>query len=375
MLITKVEVFQIDVPLKEPFIISYHRFETMPAVIIKIDTDEGITGYGESVPDEHVTGESVYSVREALKHQLVPAILHTDPTNIQQIHLKMNRALVSNGAAKAAIDIACYDILGKQANLPVYKLLGGRKEAPLTIPRVLSIFEPEVLAKQAKEAVNDGYDELKMKLGTTPEEDVARVKAVREAIGPEVLIRVDVNQGWGTVQTARHTMKQLEPYDVTWVEQPIRQMDVSLFKRLKERVAQPLMADESMVNAQNLRTLIEDQSVDYINIKLMKSGGIYPAYQLATQAELFGIACQVGSMVETSVASAAGFHVAAAKDNIISTEISGPTKFTEEVGDLSYELPFVNLPDKAGLGIEVDERQLHKLMMSHESITSEGNGS
>src|SRR5699024_5877752 len=310
MQITKVEVFQIDVPLKEPFIISYHRFETMPAVIIKIDTEEGITGYGESVPDEHVTGESVYSVREALKHQLVPAILHTDPTNIQQIHQKMNRALVSNGAAKAAIDIACYDILGKQANLPVYKLLGGRKEAPLTIPRVLSIFEPEVLAKQAIEAVNDGYDELKMKLGTTPEEDVARVKAVREAIGPEVLIRVDVNQGWGTVQTARHTMKQLEPYDVTWVEQPIRQMDVSLFKRLKERVAQPLMADESMVNAQNLRTLIEDESVDYINIKLMKSGGIYPAYQLATQAELFGIACQVGSMVETSVASAAGFHVA-----------------------------------------------------------------
>lgn len=375
MQITKVEVFQIDVPLKEPFIISYHRFETMPAVIIKIDTEEGITGYRESVPDEHVTGESVYSVREALKHQLVPAILHTDPTNIQQIHQKMNRALVSNGAAKAAIDIACYDILGKQANLPVYKLLGGRKEAPLTIPRVLSIFEPEVLAKQAIEAVNDGYDELKMKLGTTPEEDVARVKAVREAIGPEVLIRVDVNQGWGTVQTARHTMKQLEPYDVTWVEQPIRQMDVSLFKRLKERVAQPLMADESMVNAQNLRTLIEDESVDYINIKLMKSGGIYPAYQLATQAELFGIACQVGSMVETSVASAAGFHVAAAKDNIISTEISGPTKFTEEVGDLSYELPFVNLPDKAGLGIEVDETQLHKLMMSHESITSEGTGS
>src|SRR5699024_200635 len=185
----------------------------------------------------------------------------------------------------------------------------------------LSIFEPEVLKKQAEEAVKEGYQELKMKLGTTPKKDVARVKAVREAVGPSILIRVDVNQGWQTVQTARQTMKQLEPYDVTWVERAIRQMDVSLFKQLSHRVDQPIMADESIVTPQNLRTFIEDQSVHYIYIRLMKSGGIYPAYQLATQAELFGNACQIGSMVESSIASAAGFHVAAAKENIISTEI------------------------------------------------------
>lgn len=370
MHITKVNIIQIDIPLKEPFIISYQEFETMPAIIVKVHTNEGITGYGESVPDEHVTGESVHSVAAALKQQLVPAILDTDPTNIQLIHKKMNQALVYNGAAKAAIDIACYDILGKQAQLPVYKLLGGRKETPLTIPRVLSIFEPEVLKKQAEEAVKEGYQELKMKLGTTPKKDVARVKAVREAVGPNILIRVDVNQGWQTVQTARQTMKQLEPYDVTWVEQPIRQMDVSLFKQLSHRVEQPLMADESMVTPQNLRTFIEDQSVDYINIKLMKSGGIYPAYQLATQAELFGIACQIGSMVESSIASAAGFHVAAAKENIISTEISGPTKFTEEIGDLTYDLPAVHLPSRPGLGIDINENQLKKLTISHETIVN-----
>lgn len=370
MHITKVNIIQIDIPLKEPFIISYQEFETMPAIIVKVHTNEGITGYGESVPDEHVTGESVHSVAAALKQQLVPAILDTDPTNIQLIHKKMNQALVYNGAAKAAIDIACYDILGKQAQLPVYKLLGGRKETPLTIPRVLSIFEPEVLKKQAEEAVKEGYQELKMKLGTTPKKDVARVKAVREAVGPSILIRVDVNQGWQTVQIARQTMKQLEPYDVTWVEQPIRQMDVSLFKQLSHRVEQPLMADESMVTPQNLRTFIEDQSVDYINIKLMKSGGIYPAYQLATQAELFGIACQIGSMVESSIASAAGFHVAAAKENIISTEISGPTKFTEEIGDLTYDLPAVHLPSRPGLGIDINENQLKKLTISHETIVN-----
>src|SRR5699024_5254923 len=123
----------------------------------------------------------------------------------------------------------------------------------------------------------------------------------------------------------------------------------------------PLMADESIVTKQDLRTLIEHQSVDYINIKLMKTGGIYPAYQLATQAELFGIQCQIGSMVESSIASSAGFHVALSKQNIISTEISGPTKFSVDTGNLKYELPHVRITDKPGLGITVDESAIKKL--------------
>src|SRR5699024_7047301 len=144
-----VNIIQIDIPLKEPFIISYQEFETMPAIIVKVHTNEGITGYGESVPDEHVTGESVHSVAPALKQQLDPAILDTVRNNSQLIHNKIYQALVYNGASIAAFDIACYYIFGKHAQLPVYKLFGGRKETPLTIPRVLSIFEPEVLKKQA----------------------------------------------------------------------------------------------------------------------------------------------------------------------------------------------------------------------------------
>jgi len=372
MYITQVDIHHIDLPLIEPFIISYTRYDSMPAVIVKIHTNEGIIGYGESVPDEHVTGESVHSVIAALKYNFIPSILGQDPRNIQHMHKLMDEALVLNGAAKAAIDIACYDILGKSSGLPVYALLGGRKEAPLMIPRVLSILEPEVLEKQAKEAVQDGYTELKMKLSADPNKDVLRVKAVREAVGDDVLIRVDVNQGWRTVQIAKQTMKQLEKYNVSWVEQPISQMGVSLFKKLSGYSNLPLMADESMVTEQNLRTLVEDGSVDYINIKLMKSGGIYPAHKLATQAELFGISCQIGSMVESSIASAAGFHVAAAKENIISTEISGPVKFKKDTGNLTYSLPFVNLPDSPGLGIEVNEDHLQALTVSKEVIEGEG---
>lgn len=368
MKISKIEIFQIEMPLKEPFIIAYTSYDSMPAIIVKVTTDTGIVGYGESVPDEHVTGESVYTVFTALKHHLIPAVIEKDPRNIKEIHNYMNQALVQNGAAKAAIDIACYDILGKVSNLPIYSLLGGRKKTEPMIARVMSILEPEVLAKQAKEALKEGYQEVKMKLGTNPSKDIARVKAVRDAIGNEMLIRVDVNQGWENVQTAKATIKRLEPYDISWVEQPIKQGDVSMFRRLSESTKIPLMADESMVNEQNLRTLIEDESVDYVNIKLMKSGGIYPVYQLATQAELFGISCQIGSMVESSIASSAGFHVALAKDNIVSTEISGPTKFMKEPGNLKYKLPFVQMKDSPGLGIDVDENILKELTIKKELI-------
>lgn len=368
MKITKVDIFQVHIPLKEPFIISYSSFHTMPAIIIKMHTDMGIVGYGESVPDEHVTGESIHSVFAALKYQFIPTLVGKDPRNIKQIHALLDQMLAYNGAAKACIDIACYDILGKSSNLPVYALLGGRKEEQPTIPRVLSILEPEVLAKQAIEAVEMGYRELKMKLGDNPETDIKRVKAVREAVGEDIPIRVDVNQGWETPQTAIKAIHLLKPYHVSWVEQPISKLDISLFKTVKDMSPIPLMADESMVTQQNLRTLIKDQSVDYINIKLMKSGGIYPAHQLATQAALFGLNCQIGSMVESSIASAAGFHVAVSKQNIISTEISGPLKFTTDVGDLTYDIPYVNLTSKSGLGITVNDERIEALTETKETI-------
>src|SRR5699024_948812 len=145
----KVDIHTISLPLKEPFIVSYTAYDTMPAIIIKVHTNTGIIGYGESVPDEHVTGESIQRVREALKEQLVPAVLGADQRSIQHIHDEMNEALVLNGAAEAAVDIACYDIIGKVSGPPVYAVLGGKKDDPPKIPIVLSMLEADVLAKQA----------------------------------------------------------------------------------------------------------------------------------------------------------------------------------------------------------------------------------
>src|SRR5699024_10471624 len=152
----------------------------MPEIVVKVITDTGVVGYGESVSDEHMTGKSVYNVFTALKHHLIPAILHKDNRNIQEIHNKMNQTLVKNGEAKATLYIECYNILYRVSNLPIYSLLGGRKKEESMIPRVMSILEPNVLAQQAQAALHEGYKEITMKLGTDPVKDVARVKAVRE---------------------------------------------------------------------------------------------------------------------------------------------------------------------------------------------------
>jgi len=335
----------------------------MPSIVIKIHTDEGIVGYGESVPDENVTGESVQSDIAALRHSLIPALIGSDPRNIYQIHEEMNRKLVGNPSAKAAIDIACYDILGRYSGLPIYLLLGGRKNTAPSLPFVLSILEPDVLAKQAKAAVDNGYVEIKMKLGIGDEKDIQRVKAVRQAVGDDVLIRLDANQGWESVQRAKRIIEYLAPYNPTWIEQPIAADDVSFFKDLKQSISIPLMADESLVSVKDLRILAEYHSVDYINIKLMKSGGIYPSLQLATQAEFAGIQCQIGSMVESSIASAAGFHLALSKKNIISTEVAGPLMFTKEPGNLNYSPPHIYLGNNPGLGITVNEGMIEELMV------------
>lgn len=334
----------------------------MPSIILELETDTGLVGYGEAVPDEHVTGEYFISVYEMLKALLVPQILGENPMDIEKIHAKMDAVLAGNPAAKAAVDIACYDLIGKALGTPVYNLLGGQAHKTLTYPKVLSIEPPEIMAEKAVKAMQDGYPSLKLKVGRDGAQmDVARIKAVRKAVGPEVQIRVDVNQGWKTPGTAVAAIRQLEEENLTWIEQPIVMGDVRGLAEVRAKTAVPIMADETMQSMEQLHEIIRYDAADVINIKLMKCGGIFHAVQIAKAAEGAGIACQIGSMVESSIGSAAGYHAAMSRRNIESTELTGPLLYSEEIGDLTYKFPEVLLSDKPGLGVEVDLAQLKKL--------------
>jgi L-alanine-DL-glutamate epimerase-like enolase superfamily enzyme len=366
--IVQADIYGIHLPLKSPFVISYSSYDYMPSIILRLETDEGLVGYGEAVPDEHVTGETFFGVINILKHHLLPAIMGQNPFSIEQIHHILDQAIYANPSAKAAIDIACYDLMGKFLSQPVYQLIGGAVHESLTFPAVLSIDDPDVMAQKAKKAIAEGYLYLKLKLGRDPQEDVARVKAIRQAIGDRVTICVDINQGWVNYSQAIQAIEQLTSYHVAWVEQPIRIQDIDGLAEIKKHTMTPIMADESVHDGYELLEIIKKQAADRINIKLMKCGGIYPAVHMAKMAEFAGLPCQIGSMVESSIASAAGYHVAKSHRNITHTELTGPLLFSKDIGDLQYMLPYVELTDRAGLGIEVDKQQLHELMITQETI-------
>ncbi|WP_342527548.1 dipeptide epimerase [Chryseomicrobium sp. FSL W7-1435] len=368
MKITQVDVYAIRLPLITPFIVSYHSYPDMPSIIVKLTTDEGIVGYGEAVADDHVTGESWESTFALIQHSLGPAVIGHNPMHMEALHDKMDAIVYQAPAAKAAIDIACYDAVGKKLGVPVYDLLGGRFHERFPITHVLSIGEPEQMAEEARERVEQGYESFKMKVGRDVLSDVARIRAVREAVGPNLAIRVDVNQGWGNAATTLQAIELMKGLNIDWLEQPVKADDLDGMVEIKAKSMIPLMVDEGLKYKREMREIIQKGAAHKANIKLMKCGGIYPATKLAHMAEMAGIDCQIGSMVESSVGSAAGFHVAFAKKIFSSVELTGPLKFSKDIGNLHYDVPFIALNDQAGLGVDVDETVLAELTVRHETL-------
>lgn len=366
MRVERADIYVTSLTLNRPFVVVYETYTTMPSVLLALHTDSGLTGWGEAVPDQHVTGETIGTVQHLLRDELLPAVIGRDPRSIGEIHQIMESIVSGNGAAKAAIDIACHDLLGKATGLPIYQLFGGRLNEVPPLAYVVSIVPPDQAAKECAAAMNDGYDYIKVKLGGPDlREDTERVAAIRSAVGDDVRICVDANQGWGSVATAASVIADLEPYNLQWVEQPIPARQISGFKTLRNLTRTPLMVDESLVDHGDLDQLAIDRSVERVNIKLMKHGGIAPCCDLATQASLAGFRVQIGSMLESSVGSAAGFHVAVANPAIDTTELCGPLWFTADPGDLHYELPYARLSEAPGLGIEINLETLASITNEH----------
>ncbi|MFS0688410.1 dipeptide epimerase [Sporosarcina sp. 179-K 8C2 HS] len=368
MKILEIEIFAIHLPLREPFIISYATYDYMPSIIVKLTTDTGHIGYGEAVADEHVTGESWESTYSVLKNTLAPKLVGMNPAQMEKIHERMDAEIYGVPSAKAAIDIACYDAVGKALGIPVYDLLGGRYHDEFPITHVLSIGTPEHMAEEAEQRVQEGYRSLKMKVGTDVWDDVKRIRAVRERVGESIAIRIDVNQGWVNSSTTLQALKKLEDCSLDWLEQPVKADDIDAMVEIKSKTSVPVMIDEGLRGIREMREIIAKRAADKVNIKLMKCGGIYPAMKLAHMAEMAGMECQVGSMVESSVGSAAGFHVAFSKKIMTSVELTGPLKFSEDIGNLQYDVPFIRLTEKPGLGVDVDEAVLDKLTLFSEKV-------
>lgn len=357
MRIAAVETYLLNTPLIRPFITAKRTVHSVQSLIVKVTVENGMAGFGEAVPVHVITGETAASIRYAIENVLAPAIIGVPVTEHAALAERMNDSLVANQSAKAALDMAFYDLLGHAADMPLYQLLGGARSTLKTSVTV-SIGTPEEMAEEAARYVKDGFTVLKIKIGTgKAAEELARVRAVRQAVHPQTAIRLDANQGWAPKEAVR-IIRKLEEEDlgIEFIEQPVRAADLAGLRHVTNQTAVPIMADESLFSVRDAVQLLEMRAVDLFNIKLMKSGGIREALKINALAEAYGVRCMAGCMMESAVGITAAAHLAASHPNIVYADVDAPVLSQGTFsGGIGYSGSMVRLKAGPGLGFNRKE--------------------
>jgi L-Ala-D/L-Glu epimerase len=354
MKITGIRFGMLRVPLKTPFKTALRTVDTIEDIVIMMDTDTGHIGYGEAPATAVITGDTHGSIIEAIHKVIAPRIIGLEIANLNRITRLIQSALEKNSSAKAAVEIAVYDLFAQLYGAPLYKILGGG-DPVITTDITISVDYIDKMVADSLAAVERGFESLKIKVGKDIELDVERVKAIYAAVEDKALIRVDANQAW-TAKQAVFAIQTLEDAGVRMelVEQPVKAQDLEGMKYVTERVHTPIMADESVFGPTQVIELIRMRAADIINIKLMKTGGISNALHIADIAAMYGIECMIGCMVETSISVAAAAHIAVAKADVITkVDLDGPSlcMFNPVDGGVLFNDSEISVTDAPGLGI------------------------
>ena len=353
MKITSVCLGKISVPLRTPFKTALRTVRSVEDVIVEIHTDCGRIGYGEAPPTGPITGDTTGGIIGAIEDHIAKSIIGMDVDDFENVLQKVQKSIVGNTSAKAAVDMALWDLYGQLYNIPVYKLMGGAKKN-ITTDITISVNDPEIMVQDALIALNRGYDCLKMKVGINPELDVARLKAVRQAVGNDVTIRIDANQAWSPKQAVRIlNAMQEQGLQIELVEQPVPAHDLEGMKYVTERSYVPVLADESLYSPADAATILRMGAADLLNIKLMKCGGLYNALKICTMAEVYGVECMIGCMLEAKISVNAAVHLACAKNVITKVDLDGPVLCSEDpiLGGALFNEKDITVSNTPGLGI------------------------
>lgn len=313
--IERAEVFLFRFSLEKPFRIALGTTTEKTEIIVALHDNHGRVGWGEASPSALILGCTPGSVLAALD-LLIPPILGEDPRRIRYLVDKMDRVLLGNAAAKAALDLALHDLVGHIYGEPVWRLLGGSFAEPLETDFTVGIDEPGKMAEEAKALVAAGFRAIKVKVGEDPKKDVARVRAVREAIGEKTRMWIDANQGWTRAQ-AVWALERMAEYGVEFVEQPVPAEDLEGMAWVRKRSPIPVMADESVHSPRDALRAIRLGACDYVNIKLMKAGGLLRAKEIATICKNAGVQNMIGGMVESNLSATAAVHFALSEANVV----------------------------------------------------------
>ena len=360
MKIRQITTYGVSIDFKTALNISGGTNPKANHILVRIETDEGIYGWGEAAPIPQYSDESMESVKAIIDKYLTPLLLGQDPANLARVHETMGQ-IKGNPFAKGAIDIACYDILGKSLGVPVYTLLGGRYRDRIVIGQSVGIKSIEQMVREAVQYAEEGFQSIKIKVGLNPQEDIRRVREIRKAIG-DLPIRVDANQGY-RLDEAIYTFTRMEEYDLLLAEQPIARWDLQGMAELCRLLRTPVLADESLFSLQDAINLIRYQAADIFNIKIMKPGGLYPSLKIAAIAEAAEIPLSIGSMIEMGVGTAAGAHFAAAVKHLdYPSDVKGPTLMVDDILQVPVRMEkgYTYVPEGPGLGIDVDMEKVKR---------------
>lgn len=366
MQITSIEAIPVRLPLKPErrMVSALGRHETSNFVLVRLLTADGLEGLGEATVTPQWSGETMWGAVAMIRDVLAPQVIGCRVDDVDSLLARMRVAAIDNPFAKAAIEMACWDAHGKARGVPVYELLGGAVRSRTIRCRFsLGAYPPDVAAERAAERIAAGFTTIKVKVGVDPATDVQRVAAVRQAIGRENTLTIDANGGW-TYEQAVDALEQMKPFQVTLVEQPLQRGDYAGLRRLREQCGLPILADESCFRLVEARELIEQQCCDSLTVYPGKHGGIRPAVEIAELAEQHRLPCTIGSNLEWDIGAAAMMHFVVATPNVqidqIPGDCLGPSYHLDTLAEqpLVIEGPLVTVPDRPGLGVELDWDQV-----------------
>ena len=352
MKILAIHTALLSATLKNPFITSLRRVDALQDLVVVIECENGMKGYGEGAPTPVITGETIGSMMATIEY-IKPHLLGLEIEDFDTILKAVHTRIIKNTTAKSALEIALYDLKAQVAKLPLYKMLGGTKTEFRT-DITISMGEIDKMISDSHDAVNLGYDTLKIKIGDDPQKDVERIKAIHASLDPSIKLRLDANQGW-TAQESVELLLALEKEDIVaeFIEQPVAADDIEGLKYIKERVQTPVLADESIFSYKDAERLLEMQAIDYVNIKLAKTAGISQALALADLSASYGVKCMIGCMLEGPISVAAGVHVASAKADIITMlDLDAVSLLASHPidTDIHFDESYIKLSNSVGLG-------------------------
>jgi muconate cycloisomerase len=365
--ITGIETIPVQLPINAERAIrgSLGSHRVSPFLLVKIQTDEGITGLGEVSCTAIWSGEDQVTASHLIREYIAPALFGEDPIQIERLAAKCRRSLAANPFTRAGIEMALWDILGKVAGLPLYRLWGGPVREFVATKFSISGVEPAKAAELANWAVGKGFKAMKVKVGMDPDGDVARVRAVRAAIGPDVRLGVDANGGWSP-RVAIETIRRMGEFGIYFAEQPVPPVDPAWMADVRSHANIPVMADESVNTVWDAMSLVRAGAADVFSVYVGKGGGVGMARKITAVAEAAGLSCTVGSNLEMGVASAAMIHLAMSAPAIAAEEfpcdILGPFFYEDDI--LAEPLPIAagkaSPFERPGLGVELDEKKVER---------------